>query len=201
MTDYLKYVGSQTTFNSRKWGKLRVESVSFTPASDGDMVVYIGEPLEKERPLVRIHSECVFSEVLDSDFCDCADQLALAMDIIKREKDGILIYLRFDGRGAGLSAKIKATSLEMEGIDTYESRVNIGVEPEGRNFSNIASFLLGKGISKISLLTNSPVKKGDLINSGIDVEIRPLIIDNPNENVKKLYHTKVRKFNHIIDGY
>jgi len=201
MTDYLRFVGSKTTFNSRKWGKLEVESVSFTPASDGDMVVYIGEPLKEERPLVRIHCECIFAEVFDSDFCDCADQLVLAMNILKREKNGILFYLRFDGRGAGLSAKIKATSLEMDGKDTFESRVEIGVAPEGRNFSNIALFLLNRGVRKITLLTNNPIKISDLVNNGIDVETKPLIIDNPNKNIEKLYHTKVNKFNHTINGY
>jgi len=201
MIDYLKYVGSQTSMNSKKWGKLKLESASFTPASDGDMVVYIGDPFTKDRPLVRIHSVCLFSEVFDSNFCDCAEQLNLAMEILKREGDGILFYLRFDGRGAGLSAKIKATSLEMEGIDTFESRVQIGVAPEGRNFSEIALFLLKKGITKITLLTNSPTKIGDLVNNGIDVEIKPLVINNSNENVEKLYYTKVNKFNHNIQGY
>jgi 3,4-dihydroxy 2-butanone 4-phosphate synthase/GTP cyclohydrolase II len=201
MTDYLKFLGSQTVLNSKKWGKLKVESASFTPASDGDMVVYIGEPLKEERPLVRIHSECVFAEVFDSDFCDCADQLSLAMDTLKCEKNGILFYLRFDGRGAGLSAKIKATSLEMDGKDTFESRVEIGVAPEGRDFSNIALFLLDKGVKKITLLTNNPIKLSDLENNGIDVKIKSLIIDNPNKNVEKLYQTKVNKFNHTISGY
>jgi 3,4-dihydroxy 2-butanone 4-phosphate synthase/GTP cyclohydrolase II len=201
MENYLKYTGSQTVFNSKKWGKLLVESASFTPASDGDLVVYIGNPLQEERPIVRIHSECVFAEVFDSDFCDCAEQLDMAMKILINAKNGILFYLRFDGRGSGLSAKVKATSLEINGIDTFESRIKIGVPPEGRDFSNIALFLLKKGIKKITLLTNNPIKIGDLVNNGIDVETKPLIIDNPNKNIEKLYHTKVNKFNHTIDGY
>jgi len=201
MANYLKYIGSQTTFNSKKWGELLVESASFTPASDGDLVVYVGKPLEEERPIVRIHSECVFAEVFSSDFCDCAEQLDMAMKILISAKNGILFYLRFDGRGSGLSAKVKATSLEMEGIDTFESRIKIEVPPEGRNFSNIALFLLEKGIKKITLLTNNPIKIGDLVNNGIDVEPRPLIINDPNRNIENLYHTKVNKFNHSISGY
>jgi GTP cyclohydrolase II len=198
MSDYLKFVGSETTFNSRIWGELTVESVSFTPASDGDLVVYFNTPLNVDRPLVRIHSECVFAEIFDSDFCDCADQLYYALEDLKNSPGGILFYLRFDGRGAGLSAKVKATALEMSGMDTYDSRVEIGVAPEGRNFENIAQFLIAKGIRKITLLTNSPNKVNDLAKHGIDVETKSLIVSDANENVKKLYDTKSKRFGHKI---
>lgn len=198
MNEYKRFLGARTTLNSRVWGKMTVESASFTPASDGDLVVYFGEgETTQERPVVRIHSECVFAEVFDSDFCDCADQLYYAMDYL-RKTNGILFYLRFDGRGAGLSAKVKATELEMRGIDTYTSRVMIGVPPEGRDFSPIADYLLARGITKITLLTNSPDKLGDLVNRGIDVETLPLYVDTPNDNVQKLYDTKVKKFKHLI---
>lgn len=198
MNEYKRFLGARTTLNSRVWGKMTVESASFTPASDGDLVVYFGEgETTPERPVVRIHSECVFAEVFDSDFCDCADQLYYAMDYL-RKTNGILFYLRFDGRGAGLSAKVKATELEMRGIDTYTSRVMIGVPPEGRDFSPIADYLLARGITKITLLTNSPDKLGDLVNRGIDVETLPLYVDTPNDNVQKLYDTKVKKFKHLI---
>lgn len=198
MNEYKKFIGARTPLNSRVWGKMIVESASFTPASDGDLVVFFGEEKNKvERPVVRIHSECVFAEVFDSDFCDCADQLYYAMDYLCKT-NGILFYLRFDGRGAGLSAKVKATELEMQGIDTYNSRVMIGVPPEGRDFSPIADYLLSHGIRKITLLTNSPDKFGDLVRKGIDVETLPLYVDSPNENVQKLYDTKVKKFKHLI---
>ena len=196
--EYKKFIGAKTPLYSRIWGKMIIESASFTPASDGDLVVYFGEhETSVERPVVRIHSECVFAEVFDSDFCDCADQLYYAMDYL-RQTNGILFYLRFDGRGAGLSAKVKATELEMQGIDTYTSRLMIGVPPEGRDFSPIADYLLSHGINKITLLTNSPDKYGDLANKGIDVNTLPLYVNTPNENVQKLYDTKVKKFKHRI---
>ena len=198
-TDYKAFLGSRASFHSRTWGDLTVESASFTPASDGDLVVFFGNVNNEERPVVRIHSECVFGEVFDSDFCDCADQLYYALDYLK-DKNGILFYLRFDGRGAGLSAKVKATDLEQKGMDTFESRITIGVPPEGRDFSPIADYLLSKNIRKISLLTNNPDKFQPLIERGIDVKTVPLIVDNPNPNVIKLYKTKVKKFNHIIPG-
>lgn len=197
MSNYLSFLGAHATFNSRKWGSLTVESASFTPAADGDLVVYIGDISNVERPYVRIHSECVFAEAFDSDFCDCADQLDMAMRRLVIT-GGILFYLRFDGRGAGLSAKVKATDMEINGMDTFESRMHIGVPPEGRDFSAIGKYLLGKNIDKVTLLSNSPNKSGDLIKAGVNVITEPLFVNNPNQNVQRLYKTKVDKFQHII---
>lgn len=199
--DYLNpFLGSTTKINSRRWGELNIEAVSFTPAIDGDLVVTIGNPFECEMPLVRIHSECVFAERFDSDFCDCADQFDLAMDIITKEGHGILFYLRFDGRGAGLAAKVKATKLEMEGMNTYDSRLSIGVNPEGRDFRAIGQYLLNKRVKKVRLLTNNPEKGKGLEEQGIEVKYLPLIIESPNKNVKALYKTKAEKFKHQIPG-
>jgi GTP cyclohydrolase II len=184
--------------NSRTWGKLNFEVASFTPATDGDLVVTIGEPFTHPRPLVRIHSECVFAEAFDSDFCDCADQLKLALSLISSEGNGILFYLRFDGRGAGLAAKVKATALEMNGIDTFSSRQMIGVPPEGRSFQKIGVYLQNKNIDRVRLLTNNPDKGNDLIKCGIDVEYIPLLVCDPNKHIRDLYKTKKGKFNHII---
>lgn len=197
--DYVsKYLGVTTEFESRKWGKLTVEVASFTPAIDGDLVVLIGEPFLQKSPLVRIHSECVFAEAFDSNFCDCADQLHLAMDELVKEGNGILFYLRFDGRGAGLAAKVKATALEMKGIDTFDSRVQIGVKPEGRDFSSIGKYLKQKGITYVRLLTNNPTKGFGIESEGIKVDYIPLLVKNPNNNVRKLYDTKLHRFDHNI---
>lgn len=197
--DFLEnFLGSQATINSRTWGKLTIESVSFTPATDGDLVVIIGQPFEQEKPLIRIHSECVFAEVFDSDLCDCADQFKLAMKRLTDNEHGLLFYLRFDGRGAGLAAKVKATALEVAGMDTYDSRVYIGVAPEGRDFGNIGEYLKNHGVNKARLLTNNPIKGKALEQVGLTLEYEPLIVDNPNENVRKLYSTKAEKFNHTI---
>lgn len=197
--NYLKFIGESTTFNSKKWGKLLAESQAFTPAADGDLVIYVGENIDMENPLIRIHSECVFAEVFDSDFCDCGKQLDLAMDYLIKNGGGILFYLRFDGRGAGLSAKVKATQLEMTGIDTYESRKMIGVEPEGRSFVKVAEYLLNKNIKRVRMLTNNPNKIKDIESCGIKVYPQPLLVDTDNENIKMLYKTKAEKFSHKID--
>lgn len=192
------FVGAQTPLNSRTWGPLKITSVAFTPASDGDLMIEVGEPFTQERPLIRIHSECVFSEAFDSDLCDCGDQLHDAFRRMLSEGHGIIFYLRFDGRGAGLAAKVKATALEVQGVDTFESRVQIGVPPEGRDFHAIGSFLKDYGVRKARLLTNNPLKRAGLVDFGIDVVTEPLIVSDPSEKVRRLYSTKALKFAHDI---
>src|SRR5687767_12623423 len=124
------FLGSVAKLNSRRWGPMSFEAIALTDAVDGDLVVHIGDPLIEARPLVRIHSICTFSEVFDSDSCECAAQLHMALDRMVSEGHGLIFYLRMEGRGIGLAAKTCATVLEVTGVDTYDSRVAIGVPPE-----------------------------------------------------------------------
>jgi GTP cyclohydrolase II len=122
----------------------------------------------------------------------------MALDRLKSEKHGVLLYLRMDGRGTGLSAKVKATDLETQGIDTYDSRVQIGVPPEARDFSKIGEFLKEKGVRAVRLMTNNPDKIEGIARAGISVRIEPLVIDTSNPYIRQLYATKARKFRHLI---
>ncbi len=198
MNNYKQFIGSTAVIPSRTWGELKVESAEFTDAIDGDLVVTIGDPFSIPAPLVRIHSECVFAEAFDSALCDCSDQLHMAIARMKEAGSGILFYLRMDGRGAGLSAKVMATELEVQGMDTHQSRIHIGVAPEGRNFSSIAKYLINKKINKIKLLTNNPTKILDLEKEGLEVEVCPLKIEDEDKYIKKLYLTKAKKFGHTL---
>lgn len=198
MTNFKEHIGSKTRLPSRTWGELTVESQSFTEAIDGDLVVSIGEPINQAAPLVRIHSECVFAEAFDSALCDCADQLHIALSAIKSEGHGLLFYLRLDGRGVGLSAKVKATSLEMDGIDTFQSRTLLNLPPECRSFDAIGKYLAERGFKRVRLLTNNPLKTEGLAQAGIVVEAVPLIVPSDNPYIKRLYETKARCFGHQI---
>lgn len=192
------FLGSTAKIHSSRWGDLTFESVSFSAAIDGDLMMTTGAPFECPEPLVRIHSECVFAERFQSDFCDCADQFDLAMQRLVASKKGIMFYLRVDGRGAGLAAKVKATALEVAGMDTFSSRRKIGVAPEGRDFSQIGRFLFSRGLRKAKLLTNNPSKAQGLIDAGIEVVLEPLIVPSCNANVKALYKAKAELFGHTI---
>jgi GTP cyclohydrolase II len=192
------FVGSQASFSSRTLGELKVESVSFSDAVDGDLAVYFGEPFVAERPLVRIHSECIFAEVFDSALCDCADQLEIALNRLSKSQQGILFYLRVDGRGAGLAAKVAATALEVAGADTYDSRVTLGVAPEGRDFDAIGAFLAARGVKGITLLTNNPLKIAALQRAGINVAAESLRVPVMNDTVRALLETKRTKFGHLL---
>lgn len=198
MTDLRRLVGSTSVLESRTFGTLRVESVQLTEAVDGDLLVLFGQPFKTARPLVRIHSECVFAELLDSALCDCADQLSMALAALTESGCGILVYLRMDGRGAGLAAKVAATQLEVDGMDTWESRTVIGVEPEGRSFEAVAELLVDRGVRSVSLLTNNPAKVNALQHLGIDVQRVDMHLTTPSVAIRRLYRTKAERFGHFI---
>lgn len=199
MRDYVSgFLGQEAKVHSKIWGDLTFESARLTDAADGDLVVHIGDPSSSTPPVIRIQSECVFAEVFASDLCDCAEQLQLAMERLSSSEYGLLFYLRFDGRGAGLAAKVAATSLEVKGVDTWESRVRIGVEPESRRFSLVAEYLITHGHTEVRLLTNNPDKVEALTSHGIKVSREPLLVAHPSPAVLALYTTKASKFGHHI---
>ena len=189
-----KFAGAKTKLPTWQLGELEIESQFFSKASDGDLIVSFGKPFESAKPLVRIHSECVFAEVFDSKICDCAEQLHEAMRLLRDSNRGILFYLRIDGRGAGLSAKVAATALEIKGVDTYDSRVTIGVDPEGRSFEEIGKYLKSRGVAAIELLTNNPVKREGIQITGISVDVLPLKISPRTPEIEHLLSTKKQKF-------
>lgn len=193
-----KFVGAKTKLQTWQYGELEIESQFFSMASDGDLVVSFGRPFDAEKPLVRINSECVFAQVFDSKICECGEQLNAAMRLLYDSNCGILFYLRFDGRGAGLSAKVAATALEVSGIDTYDSRIAIGVEPEGRSFEAIGEFLKSRGVKAIELLTNNPEKSKGIERAGISVDVLPLKIEPRCAEVEHLLHTKKQRFGHWL---
>jgi GTP cyclohydrolase II len=199
--DYLRYVGARAQLTSNAWGSLTFESASFTEAIDGDLVVRVGDPAPPNVPLVRIHSVCVFSEVFGSDFCDCREQLDLAMERMVAENSGLLFYLRMDGRGVGLCAKVAATAFEVDGMDTYHSRLAICVAPDARSYRGIGRYLARAGFRSVRLLTNNPTKVADLTAESVTVLPEGLSVGNPNSAIRDLYRTKVDKFGHHIPGF
>lgn len=132
-------------------------------------VVKYGEISGNQSILIRIHSECLTGDVLGSLRCDCGSQLERALERIEGAGSGIVIYLRDqEGRGIGLSEKIRAYELQDQGLDTVEANLALGHEIDERDFDDAVDILKSLGVTKVTLLTNNPVKLQTLISAGID---------------------------------
>ncbi|RPJ95625.1 bifunctional 3,4-dihydroxy-2-butanone-4-phosphate synthase/GTP cyclohydrolase II [Rummeliibacillus sp. TYF005] len=157
-----------------------------------------GKPQNEEAPLVRIHSECLTGDVFHSKRCDCGPQLQKSLEIIEEAGNGIVLYMRQEGRGIGLLNKLKAYELQEQGFDTVEANIHLGFPAEMRDYSISAQMLRDLGIEKIRLMTNNPAKIEGITKYGIQVVERvPVEIEAEPENEKYL-HTKKEKMRHIL---
>ncbi|MCD6117184.1 bifunctional 3,4-dihydroxy-2-butanone-4-phosphate synthase/GTP cyclohydrolase II [bacterium] len=151
-----------------------------------------------EPVMVRVHSECLTGDVFGSMRCDCGDQLAMAMKQIDKEGRGVFLYMRQEGRGIGLSNKIKAYRLQDQGRDTVEANEDLGFPADLRDYGVGAQILKDLGVSKIKLLTNNPKKIIGLKGYGLEVVERiPIEIAANHVNCRYL-QTKRDKLGHLI---
>ena len=149
-------------------------------------------------PLVRPHSECLTGDVFGSQRCDCGPQLREAVERIA-EQGGFLLYLRQEGRGIGLYAKLDAYALQDDGLDTYEANVALGRGEDERDYTAAAQMLLALGVDRVRLLSNNPDKAGQLTGLGIDVTQRiPTGVHLSAANVRYL-SVKASHTSHTID--
>ncbi|MCL2381757.1 MAG: 3,4-dihydroxy-2-butanone-4-phosphate synthase [Treponema sp.] len=155
-------------------------------------------PCDPANALVRIHSECLTGEVLGSLRCDCAAQLALAMDRIHAE-GGVLIYLRQEGRGIGLTEKIRAYALQDEGLDTVDANIKLGHEGDQRDYAAAAAILKELGISGVRLMTNNPDKSQSLQHEGIGIKELVRIEVEPDGESRNYLAAKKRRFGHKLE--
>lgn len=148
--------------------------------------------------LTRIHSECLTSEVLGSLKCDCREQLQNALKAIADEGQGIVLYLRQEGRGIGLGNKIRAYALQEQGYDTVEANHVLGFPDDLRSYDVAAGMLRALGVETVRLLTNNPRKISGLEENGIQVVSRIPLVIHPNPINKHYLVTKARKSGHLI---
>ena len=148
---------------------------------------------------VRVHSECLTSEILGSLKCDCRDQLEHALELIGRSERGAVIYLRQEGRGIGLGNKIRAYALQARGADTYEANRQLGFQDDLRRYDIAASMLKQLGVASIDLITNNPLKISGLEAEGIEVSSRiPSVASSNPHNIGYL-RTKRERTGHLIE--
>ena len=149
-------------------------------------------------PLLRIHSQCVTSEVFGSLRCDCSDQLEMAMKAIAEEGSGLMIYEHQEGRGIGLMAKLQAYSLQDAGLDTFEANEALGFMVDCRTFGLPASILRELGIRRVRLLSNNPDKVRGLVDVGIDVVERIPCEVPPNPHALRYLRSKKDRMHHML---
>ena len=144
-----------------------------------------GEPI-----LVRVHSSCMTGDIFGSCRCDCGEQLHEAMRMIEKEGKGVIVYLNQEGRGIGLMNKMKAYKLQEEGRDTVEANVELGFQPDERDYGIGASILYELGVSNMRLITNNPKKLVGLKGYGLNIAEHVPIIIRPNQFNEVYLNTK-----------
>ena len=161
-----------------------------------------GEPNGKDNVLVRVHSECFTGDVLGSIRCDCGLQLEAAMQAIADEGEGVVVYIRgHEGRGIGLRHKLEAYALQDEGMDTVEANVELGFQPDARDYGVGAQILVDLGVSTMRLLTNNPTKRAGLEGHGLKIVERVPLESAPNpENIAYL-RAKKEKLGHMLESF
>ena len=205
--DLIKYRKKHETLIKReasaklptKYGTFQLYGYLDKMTNEEHVALVKGKVDDKEPTLVRIHSECLTGDVLCSSKCDCGDQLHEAMDKISKQDKGIIIYMRQEGRGIGLINKIKAYSLQDNGLDTVEANLALGFEEDIREYSVSAKILQDLGVSKVRLMTNNPDKVKGIEEYKIDVVERVPIEMKYNQDNLFYLETKKQKMGHILN--
>jgi GTP cyclohydrolase II len=156
------------------------------------------EALDGEAVPVRIHSECLTGDAIGSLRCDCRDQLEGSLAQLATMPYGILLYLRQEGRGIGLTNKIRAYALQDHGLDTVEANVALGFRDDERDYSIAAHMLWSLGVQSVRLMTNNPRKVQGLRDLGVDVVGRIPLVIPANEHNRAYLATKARKSGHLL---
>jgi 3,4-dihydroxy 2-butanone 4-phosphate synthase / GTP cyclohydrolase II len=164
------------------------------------MALVKGDISDADGVLVRLHSECLTGDVFGSERCDCGDQIRQSLRLIDQEGKGILIYMHQEGRGIGLTNKIKAYALQDQGRDTVEANLELGFKEDLRDYGIGAQILRDLGVRKLRLLTNNPRKIVGLEGYGLQVSERvPLEVMPRDTNIHYL-RTKQKKLGHIFSN-
>ena len=173
----------------------------FHEASTGldHVALTLGDMSGPDPVLVRVHSECLTGDAFSSLRCDCGAQLAAAMKQIQDVGWGCIVYLRQEGRGIGLHAKIQAYNLQDQGADTLDANLMLGHPADARDYGIASEILAAIGIESVCLLTNNPDKVLQLASNGANIgERMPLVVGGGDQNIEYLT-TKIDRMGHDIE--
>lgn len=173
----------------------------FADPADGKehAALSMGEWTEQDAVLCRLHSECLTGDVLGSLRCDCGQQLEAALQRIAEAGQGVLLYLRQEGRGIGLANKIRAYALQDAGADTVEANERLGFAPDHRSYDIALQMLQELGIHRLRLMTNNPRKIAAMEAGGIAVQERLPHQCGANPHNEAYLFTKAHKLGHMLD--
>lgn len=165
-------------------------------APDVEHVALIAGNIAREDVLLRVHSECMTSEVFGSLKCECKAQLDEAKALIARAGCGVILYLRQEGRGIGLVDKIRAYSLQERGLDTVDANRALGLPDDARRYDVVADVLAELGVRSVRLLTNNPAKLSALESLGVRVVREPIEVEAAGP-ARAYVDTKRRRMAHL----
>jgi len=182
-----------------EWGPFSMVAYAKHEEEQMPHLVMVSEGFDSQSTVtVRIHSECITGDLFHSQRCDCGKQLDSAMSIIAQE-NGVLIYLRQEGRGIGIINKLRAYNLQDKGFDTIEANKELGLDVDNRDYTLAVTILKDLGIKRINLLTNNPDKIKSIEQSDIELVKRLPIEIKPIEANYKYLKTKKDELGHILD--
>ena len=179
-------------------GEFQVHAFTDEVESKDHLAISMGDLLTNEPVLCRIHSQCITGESFFSMRCDCRFQLTESLTQIAERGRGVIFYLQQEGRGIGLSNKIRAYNLQDKGLDTVEANHQLGFKEDERDYETVSGMINFLAIKKVDLMTNNPKKIDALEAMGIFVNARVPLASNTNKYNEKYINTKIKKLGHLL---
>ncbi len=179
-------------------GEFKVHAFTDEENSKDHVSISMGDLLTTDPVLCRIHSQCITGESFFSMRCDCRFQLTESLSQIAEKGRGVVFYLQQEGRGIGLSNKIRAYNLQDKGLDTVEANHQLGFSDDERTYETVSGMINFLGIKKVNLMTNNPKKIEALKSMGIIVNQRVPLSSNTNKYNEKYISTKIKKLGHLM---